>query len=555
MSFWLEDEVEESPEFECEHCGGTEFYLEGAHQVCRTCFAHSQSQTQSQLEYEEVMQLAAKTRGGQIVQTHRKKAGKRETKPLEDLDQSVPLPDLEWCIRGYQAILSENMRRLHRLIPDLPEEFDGRVKTMWASYLQAWSNGAELYGKLYPHQRFSLRDSFLSGSQRLQIKRQLAYDVAGAKGLVPSTDRPNKRVKVEEVTDVSHSDQSDDEAPEAPVSSIRVRNPSKRNRKNDFRHLVRQHGLSGRMEVALFVKPDMLLLAGILWLALEPLGITPSQVVHWIESGDLQLSHHVWSDALNKRLVHVRPQFTLKIPPTVEIVDAKAQAMRVICYQEESDTAKKVDMQPIAMALAQISADLGFSQLALDWALQLASFPIGLRQQGLPRAEDAWSPARVCALMLCGIQKDPSWREWKPRVNRNGWLPRNTDQFNLLGNGPSLDAYLAYVECTSCREGKCLLPPPDAFKGDLESSAAPTHNASGVLPFDKLGMPKGAPREELLSRVDFNLSMRNRKKLPSKTPRTPILLDKQQKFLVELLADHQRISEASIIDSLLDLLY
>ena len=87
MSFWLEDDddpwssqkpdasqtvymSQQEKQFTCDNCGGTDCYHDGATgmDVCSACFTQSQAVSQAEVNWEDVVGLAARTTGGQIQQ-------------------------------------------------------------------------------------------------------------------------------------------------------------------------------------------------------------------------------------------------------------------------------------------------------------------------------------------------------------------------------------------------------------------------------------------------------------------------------------------------------
>ena len=253
--------------FACTNCGSTDFYYDAVagRDVCQDCFTQ-QSQQQSQeaaehqqqqhhpssqlLDFEDVMELAAKTRGGTLITTtttataatSRKKRKRSTTttigqqqqqtttkQPLEELDQSVPLPDLETCLEAFTHILKVCTRLLARRIGQqqqrrrlsttaaataVEEEQQQQqqqqhlvetsllqtVQQLWVAYLCAFGHGAEYYGRLCPEMRISLRDAFCaySGRHRTMILAHLTY----------RAEQEIRREKEEEASDNNNSSSS-----------------------------------------------------------------------------------------------------------------------------------------------------------------------------------------------------------------------------------------------------------------------------------------------------------------------------------------------------------
>ncbi|GKZ00956.1 hypothetical protein MPSEU_001047100 [Mayamaea pseudoterrestris] len=216
MSFFWQDDDDEEPlsqsifnssqgdfvsasqpsSFFCQFCQGTDFYVDDTtdRQVCTNCHIESQPSQSQAMDYEEVVGLAAKTHGsirllkrpkmkssGNVHNVESEEAKRQRQEMLESLDQSVPLPDLEACITAFQTVLFHSMERLLELL-HWKEDARKRklahklLRTLWQDYLLAWQAGAEQYAALFPHVRFSLRDSFLCHpSHQAMIHKTLSY--------------------------------------------------------------------------------------------------------------------------------------------------------------------------------------------------------------------------------------------------------------------------------------------------------------------------------------------------------------------------------------------
>lgn len=90
----------------CLTCGSASFLTDDATGVTVCAQCHTQSQTLSQVEVvgeEDVEALAARTGMGRMVS--RRIGGKRKIASVEEIDNSVKLPDLEECLGGFQYLL------------------------------------------------------------------------------------------------------------------------------------------------------------------------------------------------------------------------------------------------------------------------------------------------------------------------------------------------------------------------------------------------------------------------------------------------------------------
>lgn len=195
MSFLFDDDEplvqSQEVEFVCDNCGSTNCYEDPVtgNNVCQDCFTQSQlfSQEHETLDHDEIMNMAARSRGGQLVfsqieRNRRRQHRRRELtrQPLSELDQSMPLPSLKSCLAGMQYVLKLSCRRLAELV-GMREEvhcITETVRDLWIAYLRAYSDGAEHYGRHFPEVRFSLYDSFLSRSLHSDVLKTAAYKVA-----------------------------------------------------------------------------------------------------------------------------------------------------------------------------------------------------------------------------------------------------------------------------------------------------------------------------------------------------------------------------------------
>ena len=181
----------------CLTCGSTNFLTDDATGVTVCAQCHTQSQTLSQVEVvgeEDVEALAARTGMGRMVS--RRIGKKRQIASVEEIDNSVKLPDVEECIGGFQYLLQRAAECAADLVgledggssddesgdddDDDREENNGRqifidtVGNIWFGYLTSWRRGAKKYSKLHPEVRFSLRDAFLGQTRRDMILRHLS---------------------------------------------------------------------------------------------------------------------------------------------------------------------------------------------------------------------------------------------------------------------------------------------------------------------------------------------------------------------------------------------
>lgn len=236
---------QQQQQYVCENCGSTDSYHDESTNmdVCNSCYTQSQAISSQLADWDDVMGLAARTAGGRIKQQHhyggggmdgrrsslnsKRKRGEtgRPKQPLEELDRSVRLPNVQVCLQGIWYIVKHCVSILvashgenNLLQPPTPGEkprskrnqslseddnnnddddnnegqplhssldmdhgltmhdrrqyaVERAAQQLWLSFLRAWADGAEFYGTRYPHVRFSFRDLFLDSIQASSLVR------------------------------------------------------------------------------------------------------------------------------------------------------------------------------------------------------------------------------------------------------------------------------------------------------------------------------------------------------------------------------------------------
>jgi hypothetical protein len=427
MSFWLDDDENDDPWqqqkqigkvnstlasqkstlasqsdtqqlFRCINCGSNESYYDDATgtDVCNSCFTQSQTAVNSsqaaEADWEDVVGLAARTAGGQMIQ-QKFRNGMRQSgrtkQSLEELDQSVPLPDTSACLKGMQCVLQKCATiAVMEILPKLSQAFNSTksssmvelnddsddsmeherqvetisiilrtersnnllraklksvlstVKELWLSYLQAWAAGAEFYGPKYPHIRFSFRDHFLARIHVSQIvRRYLPYQ---AKKYVQSVteNHPDSEVTPDiPISSGTMNDYDDENDGEESVAETG----------NDIgctaiRKMVQNHNAhkrKGYMEAALFIRPSMTMVAALLWLALTKnrddimdVTVTCVDVCDWIATGKLPLLSAYQSllpKSLQKQLRPIAAFFRMDHPIHPHQLEAMTDNLCVAC--------------------------------------------------------------------------------------------------------------------------------------------------------------------------------------------------------------------------------
>jgi hypothetical protein len=370
----------------CGECGGLESYTDGAtgETICSDCFTASQKKNddQTDMDYEDVMGLAAKTRGGALVQQRRSRksvsgsSARNQTPklPLEDLDKSVVLPNLDQCMAGFMTVCRAWIRILVqdlRVFGSNNEEtmaarmlqLENTVETLWLTYLRAWADGAEHYGELAPDTRFSMRDCFLSIGQRELIFRNISDRVdKEIKKNSNKNDDGNSSDSSDSSSDSNTSRNllaSDNEDVDEGGNGANGNDGTKKIRGGIIGNVLRVHGRlrrKGRKEAALYLPPSMTNAAALVWLAVHrmctttkttdssslstassaasrPTIITSRQFITWLVNGSLPLysTFSLLTPELQRVLRPIKSFFTCKLLPTVATLEIAATLWTVAC--------------------------------------------------------------------------------------------------------------------------------------------------------------------------------------------------------------------------------
>lgn len=366
MSFYFDDEPQSQTnggeqDFCCINCGSTDYYVEsvGGALCCTSCFTQSQQLTQenTELDIEEVQALAARTSSGRVFATKRRGrqggGGQQEKKPLDEFDTSVPFPNLVTCLHGIQQVMKHCTERLCDLIglSEETEDVKETVQKLWVSYLRAWTDGAEFYGKLHPEIRFSLRDCFLPQQYKTKIMKHLSHKAAQVvRAELDGASEEKKEESSSAILDTklparvdtdSESDGSDVEddtmdhvsLSKDHVKTIRHFEPTYHNPKS-LMWMYWNKGKRGRLESALVTLPSMNFVACLLWLAVSRAGVTLNHVLTWIVNGALPLQNafvHCLSNQEQEALTHVASFFRISKLPTIDEMETLTDKLVVAC--------------------------------------------------------------------------------------------------------------------------------------------------------------------------------------------------------------------------------
>lgn len=482
MSFYFDDEPSQADndesEFLCVTCGGSDYYLDpiGGALCCTSCFTQSQQMTQesTELDMEEVQALAARTSSGRVMANGARRRGvsdyvPQSKKPLEEYDTSQPFPNLITCLHGIQQVMKHCIGPLCDLVGLSKEEdsVEETVKSLWMSYLKAWTDGAEFYGSLHPEVRFSLRDCFLPTSYHMKVIKHLSHKAAEIVRM--ELDTVDEEKKEESLAADDSEEPSDEEEERDPhvgagltkrhAESIQYFQASYHNPKS-LMNMYWHTGKRGRMECALLISPSMKFVACLLWLAVSRAGVTLNHVLQWIANGALPLQNafkHCLSKQEQQALIQVASFFRMTTLPPLDQMESLVDRMVVACGLKSfshlhgiptapsTSSAAKVPPETVSsddkgksvseirerpdfsyvtprsvpLLTARLIQDLGFGQVVLYRSLALMSIlkqaPLNLwlpapLQGALPK--NLGTTAQVLAVIAVACRMTPGWETW-----------------------------------------------------------------------------------------------------------------------------------------------
>lgn len=357
MSFYFDEEPssqqqKNDEDFVCVNCGGDDYYVDpiGGALCCTLCFTQSQQMTQesTELDVEEVQALAARTSTGRVLVNRRAKSKggtthqQQERKPLEEFDTSKPLPNLVTCLHGIQQVMKYCIEPLCDLVglSNETQVVQETVQTLWMSYLRAWTDGAEFYGKLHPEIRFSLRDVFLPSPYKAKVLKHLSYKAAQVvRAELNANDDEEKKDEAMDgkppAIETSDNNNASNHSSllKGHQESIRYFESSYHNPKR-LMWMYYYKGKRGRLECALLALPSMNFVASLLWLAVSRAGVTLNHVLQWIANGALPLENafkHCLAQDEQQALTHVASFFRMSKLPTLEEVQNLTNKLVVAC--------------------------------------------------------------------------------------------------------------------------------------------------------------------------------------------------------------------------------
>ena len=481
MSFYFDEEPSQvdndEQEFLCVTCGGSDYYVDpiGGALCCTSCFTQSQQMTQesTELDMEEVQALAARTSSGRVMANRAPRGGAsgyvpQSKKPLEEYDTSQPFPNLITCLHGIQQVMKLSIGPLCDLV-GLSKEKESVVKTvksLWMSYLRAWTDGAEFYGGLHPEVRFSLRDCFLPNAYKIKVIKHLSHKAAEIVRM--ELDAVGEEKKEESMAADDSDEPSNGEEDVNPHvhagltkrhgESIQYFQATYHNPKSLI-NMYWHKGKRGRMECALIISPSMKFVACLLWLAVSRAGVTLNHVLQWIANGALPLQNafkHCLSKQEQQALIQVASFFRMTTLPPLDQMESLVDKLVVACGLKSFSHLHGIPTSPsstsaaavaetvssggggrpmseirerpdfsyvtprsVPLLTARLIQDLGFGQVVLERSLAL----MGILKQApsnlwLPAPLEGALPknlgttAQVLAVIAVASRMTPGWETW-----------------------------------------------------------------------------------------------------------------------------------------------
>jgi len=360
----------------CATCGSSRFYrdTETDNLICSDCY--TQSQTLSQRETVDLEDVFANAKSSHL---RRSNLSRRSASRDEDLDNSRPLPALHTCLHACQLILkimaekSYILAHVHtqpsKAFQKDQEAFLNVVGDIWFRYLNAWKHAAEHYSQIFPEQRFSFRDFFLSKTLRGMVVKHLSAQSirdlkedgtinrnSASKEVIKSTtidDETRKRKRVtfddnlleghqkDSNTSVGNSDAKTEKlcAPHKVQShhSVRFFRPIYRQRSVFLSHIALKEGETiSKEHAALHLEPSYSLFASIVYVAFMEckMGVSSIHIRSWLSNGSIPHAKAAFvmiPKKMQDSLVLVQQFFHQNVVPTSAILEQNADLLMIAC--------------------------------------------------------------------------------------------------------------------------------------------------------------------------------------------------------------------------------
>ena len=608
---FLDDEEEEDPLnttqksifsqdqgfFRCENCGSSEKYTDGesGKEICAHCFTESSQQpTKTEVEFEDVAQLAAKRKGGGFVQRKTRLSSRRlvsmkgsqeeENKyPFQDLDASRPLPNVMDCVNAMTKILKVSCRRILNLMGDIPlhdhHSFNFSVKTLWSNYLHSWKEAADFYARKYPEIRLSLRDSFLSRQDYSTLMDYLSLEARKAikrekQMYKTGGEPPSKKHKIKVEDDATDTSEEEPDHPEGPLEVERLKHDHRdghaaneeaainRNkvRPEKFMVHVETKGRNwGPMDLALVLHPSMEFAAAILLLAFVDAGLTPNKILDWIANGSLPLLNaFVLFDPVEQETMHrIRYHFKMTKIPSVSAFESLVSRVAVACRIKSLDAFREghgkgskatgrislVKPSRVPDITAQFVADLGFQQRTLDICLALMGLPSNPTTHSMPFSMDTtaspselYSVPKILALIFCAHVLEEK-REVVVRTVEGSWgrfVPRNASELRLLTTPESVRGYAEFLE-EQLSDAPRVVPELSSPQFDIRPTD-PFADRGEEEKTNPIIFSMSKPSHKSTKTVLWRRIIQRTRRFPPKLSRTAVPLDPTETALLEYIA-------------------
>ncbi|GAX23867.1 hypothetical protein FisN_20Hh073 [Fistulifera solaris] len=462
------------PQFQCEHCGSTDSYHDptSGQDVCTSCFTQSQVNVTQEVDEDDIHVLAA--RRGTALKAMRPSYGgatKQGKRPLEELDQSQPLPNLEVCLEAMSHVIMEAARLFAIQVLQLRtiherHDYLQTVQRLWLRYLCAWKEGAQEMGEKYPVWRFSFRDLFLPSATRGLVMANLAYWSKRKVEEQLTEERKNKAsIKQEDDESNDRADVKDTKttAPSATVPTPKkstgkttrkrpLKTPS--TKKMTVERLIASLGeRSDYKRAALRIEPSMDLIMAIVWLACSKQGITSFQACQWMSQSPLLRAFALLPPHLQRKATFLQSSFfAVPCAPRPRTLEDLTTWLAAACQMKTCNNWSETHQEVIFHSVSAIPAMLKF--LVKQTQLPAVIYQRSLGLLGLEEGVTPWPGLSLdhfsrtedfLALVALACLMDPQWMSWSFRLSGKVNIPWNECHFAHLTHG-DIEHYLDFLD-------------------------------------------------------------------------------------------------------------
>ncbi|GAX11870.1 hypothetical protein FisN_20Lh073 [Fistulifera solaris] len=467
--------------FQCEHCGSTDAYHDptSGQDVCTSCFTQSQRNLTQEVDEDDIHVLAA--RRGMALKAMRPSyggSGSRQQltkkRPLEELDQSQPLPNLEVCLEAMSYVLMEAARLFALQVLQMHtvrdrHDYLQRVQQLWLRYLCAWKKGAQILGEKFPVWRFSFRDLFLPSSTRGLVMANLAYwSKRKVEEQLAEERKHRATTSIKQEDDDESNDKSDTKDQQTNAQAATVPNPTatqattrKRplppntkstKKKVTMERLIASLGeRSDYKRAALRIEPSMDLIMAILWLACSKRGITSFQACQWMAQSPFLRAWDWLPPHLQRKVAFLSSFFSVSCAPRPRTLEDLATWLAAACQMKTLDNWSETHQEVIFHSVPAIPTMLTFlvAQANLPPVILTRSLGLlglegtapwpGISLDYFSRTEDFLAIVAMACLM------DAEWMSWSFRLSGKVNIPWNECHFVHLTHA-DVEHYLDFLD-------------------------------------------------------------------------------------------------------------